>query len=81
MPRAAATKMSLDASIVGFVSLDTRQAAAACKLAGVQVIATLQHVLCSVQEAVMQQSCCLTYMISYSMCAYACTETASPIST
>ncbi|DBA81431.1 TPA: Inositol-tetrakisphosphate 1-kinase, variant 2 [Trebouxia sp. C0004] len=42
--RAATTKMSLDASVVAFVTLETRQAAAACKLAGLQLIATPQRV-------------------------------------
>ena len=62
MHRAATTKMSLDASVVAFVTLETRQAAAACKLAGLQLIATPQHVVCSVYRAVMQ-SCCLTHML------------------
>jgi len=74
MPRAAATKMSLDASVVAFVSLETRQAAAACKLAGVQLIATPQHVVCSVHQAVMQQSCCLTYILLKHLCACACSD-------
>ena len=38
--RAAATKMSLDASAVAYVAVETEQTAAACKLAGVQLLST-----------------------------------------
>ncbi len=72
-PRAAATQMSLDASLVAFVTLETRQAAAACRLAGLQLITTPQHTVSSVNQPVMQQSCCLTWMLSKNM--YACART------
>ena len=80
MPRAAATKMCLDASVVAFVSLETGQAAAACKFAGLQLIATPQHTVCSLNQVVMQQSCCLTHMLS-NMCACACTDVHNAAST